>query len=273
MPTFEAELPRLAELDRLVQAMSEAASPSDLLRLLHDASRWAVPRGAIFLIRAGEVRGWNSVGYAPDVAAALRQARMPCAPGPREVSAPNFGQPHPDDRVVVSVTIRGMPIALLLGERFAGESPWFPEILQLLATVARMRLELDLALRKLAGAGATTASAVEITGRDEAGSGSPPVREDPPPVAAPESAAIVAARRYARLVATDIRLYHEQQILLGQRNGDLVERLRDQLGLGKETFLRRHADLGPAGMALLHEAYVQVLAAGNAELIPAAALE
>jgi hypothetical protein len=77
-----------------------------------------------------------------------------------------------------------------------------------------------------------------------------------------------AARRYARLVATDIRLYNEEAVVLGRRNGDLDRRLEEHLDRGKETFLRRHADLGAAGLDLLHEAYVQVLAAGDPELIP-----
>jgi hypothetical protein len=82
-----------------------------------------------------------------------------------------------------------------------------------------------------------------------------------------------AARRYARLVATDIRLYNEEAVVLGRRNGDLLDRLGDQIDRGKETFLRRHNDLGPAGIELLHEAFVQVLAAGDGKLIPPSTLE
>ena len=78
-----------------------------------------------------------------------------------------------------------------------------------------------------------------------------------------ESSSVDAARRYARLVATDIRLYNEEAVVLGRRNGDLLKRLEEHLDRGKETFLRRHRDLGPAGLELLHEAYVQVLAGGG----------
>ena len=74
-----------------------------------------------------------------------------------------------------------------------------------------------------------------------------------------------AARRYARLVATDIRLYNEEAVTLGRRNGDLVKRLEEHLGRGKETFLRRHGDLGPTAIELLRDAYVQVLAGGDAD--------
>jgi len=73
---------------------------------------------------------------------------------------------------------------------------------------------------------------------------------------------------YARLVATDIRLYNEEDVILGRRQGDLAERLGEHLDKGEETFMRRHGDLGHEGREILHDAYVQVLAGGDAELIP-----
>ena len=82
-----------------------------------------------------------------------------------------------------------------------------------------------------------------------------------------------AARRYARLVATDIRLYNEEAVMQGRRGGDLVQRLGDQIGRGKETFLRRHGSLGPTGLEILHEAYVQVLAGGDEALMPPSVLD
>jgi hypothetical protein len=99
---------------------------------------------------------------------------------------------------------------------------------------------------------------------------------------APESAAAApgiddaemdAARRYAKLLATDIRLYNEEAVMLGRRHGDLVQRLGEHLDRGKATFLRRHGELGPTALHILHEAYLQVLAGGNAELMPADVLD
>ena len=82
-----------------------------------------------------------------------------------------------------------------------------------------------------------------------------------------------AAKRFAKLVATDIRLYNEEAVVLGRQNGDLSDRLGDSLARGKETFLRRHGELGPTALELLHEAYVQVLAAGDSSLIPSSVLD
>ena len=78
-----------------------------------------------------------------------------------------------------------------------------------------------------------------------------------------------AARRFARLVATDIRLYNEESVILGRRNADLSHRLKEQLERGKETFQRRFPDLGEHGERILWEAYVKVLAGGDPKLFAA----
>jgi hypothetical protein len=76
------------------------------------------------------------------------------------------------------------------------------------------------------------------------------------------------ARRFARLVATDIRLYNEEAVVLGRRNRDLFRRLEEQIERGREAFDRRFPDLGMPGRAVLHEAYVEILAGGDADLLP-----
>ena len=68
-------------------------------------------------------------------------------------------------------------------------------------------------------------------------------------------------------------LVQAEDVVLGRKNGDLAERLGEHLGRGRQTFMDRHADLGPAGLEVLREAYVQVLAAGDASLIPTALLD
>jgi hypothetical protein len=77
------------------------------------------------------------------------------------------------------------------------------------------------------------------------------------------------ARRFARLVATDIRLYNEEAVLLGRRQRDLARRLRDQMERGRESFQRRFPGLGDDALGLLEDAYVEVLAAGDATLLHA----
>jgi hypothetical protein len=263
------------ELARWTRAVARADSPAKVFKTLLEASRAAVPRASVFLVRRGAAHGWGSIGYSTDEAQAQRAFRAtldhgwlgevareaesrPC-PRPAETNDPDFGQAAATDAVACVIAIDGNPIALMVGERKADESPWLPEGLALLVGVAALRLEVNLAGRRAAATGTETASRTPAAAAAE-------TREAEPPE-------VEVARRYARLVATDIRLYNEEAVMLGRRNGDLAERLGEHIDRGKETFVRRHGDLGPAGIELLREAYVQVLAAGDAALIPASLLE
>lgn len=273
----QAVPPELGELDRDAREVAEAASPSDVFRQIHRTCRRAAPRSAIFLVRQGEICGWNGCGHGPEALASLRAFRAPLEPGWRDGSArPEFGQAPADESRLFAVEVKGRPIAFVLAQRTDEEEPWLPEALGLLATVARLRLELDVAWRKLetAARSAATHEPPELATEPEL----EPVRAETRP-STPSTGEIdvvphgepperAAARRYARLVATDIRLYHEDEVVHGQREGDLIRRLGEQLELGKQTFVKRHGQLGAEGLELLREAYVNVLAGGRGELIP-----
>ncbi len=45
------------------------------------------------------------------------------------------------------------------------------------------------------------------------------------------------------------------------------------MGRGKQSFLERHGDLGATAVTLLRDAYVEVLAGGDAELLPDSVFE
>ena len=274
-----------AELNLRLQALVGTESPSDVFHSLLHASALAVSSAAVFLIRQGEIRGWGSEGYDEKAAAAQKRHAEPFdvrqlaeSTGSPELTI-DFGQPAALESVWFALRIRRKPIALVLVERSPDAEPWSPDVVSLLVRIAESRLELDLVLRKL-GAGSL---APEATAKP-----TPiPVEFQPEPEPAGETAelapveegeqqpdpALEPARRYARLLATDIRLYNEEAVALGQRHGDLLQRLGDQLGRGRETFCKRHGDLGAAGIELLHQAYVQVLADGDASLIPPVVLE
>jgi hypothetical protein len=91
---------------------------------------------------------------------------------------------------------------------------------------------------------------------------------EPPAPRQPADSRRDEARRFARLIATDIRLYNEEAVVLGRRQGDLLRRLQDPIARGREAFVRRFGDLGDDGLRLLHESCVQVLAGGDDALLP-----
>jgi len=209
-------------------------------------------------------------------------------------SVPEFGQASFDEAVGLPVRVGGKAVAILVAERSSGEQPWSPAALSILCQAARLRLELDLAWRRLkslqaGGAGPTAAPMREamLTEPDSraaistATAPSVAVATEAPAAAATELApwsGVAAgqadadprreeARRYARLVATDIRLYNEEAVVVGRRQRDLATRLGEPMRRGRESFSRRFPDLGPDGAKLLDDAFVHVLAGGDASLL------
>jgi len=298
----------LEMLDRKMAELASFLSPSEIFRALLEGTAAGAPRAAIFLMRDGRWKGWSSIGYPAAAEQAQRRAVAPADSGWlaalaaeedarwRSLTAgeavPDFGQPHAGDTVGLPVRVGGKAVAIVIAERTGSEEPWSPAGLSILCQAARLRLELDLAWRRLKGAGsgpsatqATVASAaspvlrrteepshVETASAVQSTAGSAVATELAPwsGVAAGTADADPRreeARRYARLVATDIRLYNEEAVVAGRRQRDLVRRLGEQLQRGREAFTQRFPDLGPDGMKLLDDAYVQVLAGGDASLI------
>lgn len=286
----------LDTLERSFAEIAGAAAPAEVFRAFLDGTRAAAPRAALLLARAGAFKGWSCVGYPPGPAARFRTLSL--APGnpwlESILSEPggfasvagagplgDFGQSDAVEAAALVVRIGERPVALAVVERGPDEGPWQPAALRMLGHAARLRLELDLAWRRLRVGPKPVASETGGTRSEE-----PAVTEPPPeprrPAPPPEPAAALepidpapaadpareGARRFARLVATEIRLYNEENVLLGRKHRDLSTRLADPIEQGRATFSRRFPDLKDEGIRILEEAYLQVLAGGDASLLP-----
>jgi hypothetical protein len=304
------ETATLETLDRRMAELASFLSPSEIFRALLEGTVVGAPRAAVFLLRDGKFKGWSSIGYAAKAAQVHRQTTAPADSGWlsslaaeedmrwRTLAAgeavPDFGQPHHAHVVGLPVRVGGKAVAILIAERHAAEEPWSPAALSMLCQAARLRLELDLAWRRLKTQGGTTPVVVSPTSKAPERA---PIASDAQIVPTPTEAVTTAtaaatvavteiapwsgvssgpadpdprreeARRYARLVATDIRLYNEDAVVVGRRERDLARRLGEQLKRGRDSFSQRFPDLGPDGMKLLDDAYVQVLAGGDSSLI------
>jgi len=294
-----ATLETLETLDRRMAELVSFLSPSEIFRALLEGTVVGAPRAAVFLLRDGRWKGWSSIGYSAITTQSQRQTTASTESGwlaslaaEEDVrwrslaageSVPDFGQGRDDEAVGLPVRVGGKTVAILVAERHALEQPWSPAALAILCQAARLRLELDLAWRRLkshaapaAGAPAPKSSArmPVAGGAVTAGSVAPATAPTDMAPWGGASAGVAEAdprreeaRRYARLVATDIRLYNEEAVVVGRRERDLARRLDEQLQRGRDSFSHRFPDLGPEGMKLLDDAYVQVLAGGDPSLI------
>lgn len=288
--TDPAEEP--GRLTRL-SAIAAASASGDALERVLDAAIDVAPRSALFLVRSGRLRGWRCLGYEDACRRRIERLDLDCAhgwlaplldaSGPRLVArgagehTPDFGQLHAEDALATALRAGTATIALLLVERFRGQQPWDPAGLGTLGLLGGLRLALDVASRRPGPPPATQAPEVIApddarpftadvpSPRPETESGLVPVEEAEPTRQAP--ARRRDARRFARLVASDIRLYNEEAVLTGRTHRDLGIRLERALARGRQSFLRRFPDLGRDGLRILDEAYVEVLAGGDADLL------
>ena len=235
------------ELDRLVRSLVDSATPTDAFKVLLEGSRQAAPRAAIFLIRQGRIKGWGTVGYGSEPSKLQRNDAGWLAQGAASETAISeagsvsadldFGQPPAAEAFGVTVRVLDRPIAILVAERSADESPWLCPLLSMLVRVAELRLDLDLVRRKLKMAVGTPV----IVEQEEA------VAEEPE-----------AARAEERMDEAAESPLDDTELNAARRNA---------------PGLRRHGELGPTALEILHEAYLHVLAGGDAKLMPAGVLD
>ena len=102
----------------------------------------------------------------------------------------------------------------------------------------------------------------------------PPVRTPPPsaPASTPPSRAVAPedqkahddAKRFARLVVSEIKLYNEAKVTEGRRTKDIYERLKEDIERGRQMYHDRVAQPVRDSSDYFHDELVRILAGGDA---------
>jgi hypothetical protein len=75
------------------------------------------------------------------------------------------------------------------------------------------------------------------------------------------------ARRFARLLVSEIKLYNESQVEQGRRDKDIYERLKEDIDRSRQMYDDRIADDVRKGTNYFYEELVRILADGNTEAL------
>jgi hypothetical protein len=96
---------------------------------------------------------------------------------------------------------------------------------------------------------------------------SAPPRPGPPPVSRPhspeEQKAHEDAKRFARLVVSEIKLYNESKVNEGRRNKDIYERLKEDIERGRQMYTDRVPGNVRDATNYFHDELVRILAGGD----------
>jgi hypothetical protein len=259
---------QLAVVERLLAAIrliDGGRSLSDVLSALTSAAAAEAPRVALFVGNGSELRGWKSIGFEMDtlqaslddeglLAEAMRR-REPVVCGEGDgPAAPAFAA-LPADRAAIAVPlmVASQPVAVLYADD-ASEGPaatpasW-PEAVQILGRHASINL-----------AHLTAARAAEAMRRSMA-----PAAEPAP--ARPDKEDGTSARRYARLLVSEIKLYNEAAVRLGRQKRDLLERLKPEIERARKLYTQRISPAIDARGLLFQQELVQTLADGDVSLL------
>ncbi len=75
------------------------------------------------------------------------------------------------------------------------------------------------------------------------------------------------AKRFARLLVSEIKLYNEEKVAEGRRLGDLYKRLRKDIDRSREAYEQRVSPIVASKIDYLHEQLIKILAEGNPALM------
>jgi hypothetical protein len=285
----EIEMAGVTRLLDSVRGLDGATTLSEVLDALARAVAREAARAAVVVLRGERINGWRLSGFGPrdaqpkliDIALADSGVIGLAVGAARAVTTrdsqsaaigPGFEKIPPDRMgLAVPVVVGGRVVAVVYadavsldGQERPVPSSW-PELIEILARHAGRCLEALTAQKtappkvtNVAGAtGATSATGALGT------AGSP----DAPAKFEITDAVAAAARRTARLLIADIRLFNEPAVSEGRRQRNLLSRLGPEIEKARQAYndqvpagVRGHADF-------FHQELIRTLAGGDAGLL------
>lgn len=272
-------------LNAAVASIQDSVSQAEILRHLLEGTARFSSRAALFVVKGSSVNGWQGTGFQDNdavkhlnitavngLAAKAIQGKSPVqGPAQEFDSAFEAGPNAPADGacVVLPLVVKEKVAAVIYADAGTiADNPIDMAALNILCRVAALWLEIT-AFRK-AGAGASAAAVQE---------------EAPPasPVAAPPEPASVAAtvpaaapvedevhkkaRRFAKLLVDEIKLYNQPKVAEGKQNRDLYERLKEDIDKSRATYEKRYGDSPAAGADYFTQELIRVLADNDISLM------
>jgi hypothetical protein len=249
-----------------IRAIDDAVSLSDALAATVRAAALEAPRVVLFIVNGTQLQEWPVAGVrgvnigsiasgGPDAGllgeVVRRNETMSCGRngGP---PAPAFAA-LPPNRIAVAIpfVLGGRPVAVLYADEGTdgeGTAGW-QEAVQILGRHAAAYIAYLTAMRS---AQAVQAMHGTAGGGDAAAEGGDEAQ---------------GARRYARLLVSEIKLYNEDAVRHGRDRRDLLERLKPEIARARRLYDERVPASVQARDAYFHQELVQTLADGDQSLL------
>ena len=279
---------RVEQLKTALSAIHQATTQSSILNAFLDGAAGFTGRAALFLVRSNSAFGWQARGFLEnekikqltvDMQAGLAAevvAQRSCIEGTAEAFesrlAAGFGLPLQGNCVLAPLIVRQRMIALIYADGGQAKSGGVDRsALEILVQAAASWIEL-LVLRKLFppdGAAAAEPIAPEskntpaLEPLSETGRPATPS----PGVPAEMEELHRKARRFAKLLVDEIKLYHRDKVVQGKQNRDLYVRLREDIDKSRASYEKRYGQTPIAASDYFTVELIQNLADNNPHLL------
>ena len=277
----QAELAFADRLSDAVRRLDNARSLIEVLDVMVDAAAREVPRVAVFLVRGKKLAGWRAAGFGRDddprelevpldqagllTKAVRSQAAVAASDAtPGGAGASPFGSlPVASAALAIPLRVGGETVGVLYADDVSpreheAPSAW-PESLEVLSRHACRCLEV-----------VTIARVTQPVSIPAPSSPMPTPRRYTPQARtflAGHDDDDDAARRYARLLVSEIKLYHESAVTAGRRDRNLLERLRAEIERARRLYGERVPAEVLARTDYFDQELVRTLANGDASLL------
>jgi hypothetical protein len=258
--------------ERLVDALRAidgARSLTGIIDLLVARAAREGDRAAVLLVRGDRLRGWRFIGFDAAVDAgeaveltaedagmawdAVKTNAVVEADRAQPIRAPAFAASESArDSVCVPIAIAADVVAVLYADRAeASASHIWRHRIEVLSRHAARCLEALIAFKAARMLADAPGDAAILAERSDA--------------AAAEDE--TAARRYARLLVSEIRLYHEDAVAAGRRERDLATRLGGEIARARMLYEQRVASRVRQRADYFQDELVRTLANGDPDLL------
>jgi hypothetical protein len=271
-------MPRDAsELLISMRAIDGAASLTDALAAAVRGAALESPRAALFIVNGTVLQEWPVEGIPPVdsgpiradgreagfLSEVLRTGETVTLDGTNGQTAPMFAGLAPGRRAIaVPFLLDGRPVAVLYADEGSDGQPlasWL-ETVQILGRHATSVVASLTALR--------TAQAMRfIASTSASGNGGAHAAEAETPSGGANDDETQAARRYAKLLVSEIKMYNEGAVRVGRERRDLQTRLRDEIDRARRLYEQRIGSSVADRDGYFHQELVQTLADGDASLL------
>ena len=302
LPKLRAEIVRRAVEVLELMAPAPGSSPSDLLNaasasihesgtqaeilrhLLEGSARFA-GRVALFVVKGATVNGWQGIGFDDNEAikslnlntssglvGRAIQSRAP-ASGPTQEFDSGFmssaKSPADNQCMLLPLVVKDKVAAVIYADGGTAKGGILDASgLQALTRFAAVWLELA-ALRKAGGVAIEDAPPAQPAASMAASTLPTATAPAPAVPATDENELQKKARRFAKLLVEEIKLYNQPKVDEGRRNRDLYDRLKDDIEKSRAMYDKRYAESAVASADYFTQELIRILADNDATVMGA----